>query len=267
MSTVPANTPVPKYQINFTEDVVLEGTFNPLSEEKKEGNECDSLHFGSPIRVVNKDGSDADPHPKPGGTTRVCLWSWKEPKEWSGAHMLQRNSRVKVKGHVSPPLRSHHPRVILLMDMVLLSALPPAVESPPSRWAEGESFVIVRKVDPTTRTLSLDLAFLFYGEEAKRIARLKGRTLPDGRSWYVVNTSNQLRTIVMPDKARPLALDGSGWRTVKLEDLAKDAADHADADPNAADRKERPPCYFVRVKGDALFPGTDESGLRRVVLD
>ena len=246
-------------------EITLEGVYFP--PEEGDGNVCpEPLRLDVPIRVVNdRTGANADPSARGGVTTRVCLHSWKEPAFWQGASMLQRNSHVKVRGEVSGPFARLHPSAIIVMDVVLVGASPPTTPAPAGSLPEGASLVYARKVDVATRTFAFDLAYLYYGEDAQRIATSRGQTLPANQLWFVVNDSTQLRTITLDPKLSPMELsheNGGGWRQLDLENVASEAEESLTPRDGGAESSGP---FFVHVKkGKVVEDKYGFAGLRRV---
>jgi len=79
--------------------------------------------------------------------------------------------------------------------------------------------------------VQLDVAFLYYGDAAQKLAHDRGDTLPPGQIWYLVNESLQLRPWNLPALAPGVEWPhhlvaspggGSGWRTVDEKDFVSD---------------------------------------------
>jgi hypothetical protein len=255
-SFAPAPVRPPSPPTHKLDDVVtLEGVFNPPEEEgrdEKDDTACaDAIRLASPLRVLKEDGREAEA----GGTKRVCVWHWEGQSasdKKPAPHMLQKNSRVIVRGKLTPRIRSHHPNAILLFDTVVVSAGPPSTQAPPDVLPEGQSFAYVRKVDVAMRTMTLDLAYVFYGDEAKRAAAARGGTYDPAKDWFVVNDSAQLRTIRLPAAVYPKQLkteNGGGWVTLDLSELERDSK----VQPGRA--------FFVTIK-EGVVTAIDEVNLR-----
>lgn len=225
----------------YGDKVVLDGIFNPLEEDARGEQDptlCgDPLMLAKPITVANDKGEAEYTALK-----RVCVWDWlghgphaKEPHPL----MLQRNAHVTIRGELEPPMRPQHPKTVLVFSADVVGASPPDA-SGDALAPDGQSFAWVRKVDPDTRTLTLDVASLYYGEDAKRVAAAKGAKLPADQRWFVVNDSPKTQTIALPKNVYPVRLryeNGGGWRSVPLADLAKEAASGADV-----------PAVFITLK-------------------
>lgn len=214
--------------------VVLEGIyFAPEEARRAEGDEeacTDPVTLERPVRVLDKagkplkDGRGTGAHPTIGEAKRVCLWSFKG-YEQGRKTMLPRGSRVVLRGKLSGPMTRQQPRAILVSDVEILSAVPASTTAPPNAFPDGDSVVFVRKVDAATRTLGLDLAYLYYGDAAEKLATERGEKLPSGQRWYIANDSPQLRSLVLqapgPTSVGPKRLEG-GWRSVSLDELSRE---------------------------------------------
>jgi len=271
-------TKVPTYKTDFTE-VTLEGTYFPPEEEKTNPDDggCEALRLDGPIRVVNdKTGANADPRAKGGVTTRVCLHHFKEPEHWGSTPFLQRNSHVKVKGTVSGPFARFHPSAIIMMDVVLLGASPPATPIPPEKFPDGATVGYVRRADEEKHEVALDVVFLYYGEDAERMAAARKKKLPPGQFWFIVNDSNQLRTATLAKGVRPQKLryeNGGGWTSIDMNELQGDADRWARGPLPAASGSPPPPNVFrdeeapfmVHVKNGIITEDKyGYAGLRRI---
>jgi hypothetical protein len=206
-------------------------TFTGTFEHAKVGTEgeCDAVRLPSPARVVGKTGVEAQ-----GRQVRdFCLWTWTNSMH---PPALQLGSRIIVRGDVTPRIRSHHPNAIFLYETVVVSASPPAIETPAGRLPDGVSFGYVRDVDVTARTVAFDLAYLYFGDAAHRAARAHGKKMNETggsptQDYFIVNDTPEVRTVHLAaakdfelSRLEPSEGGGGGWRTFPLEELRERTA-------------------------------------------
>jgi hypothetical protein len=211
------------------EVVVLEGTWSVDGQPRPDGETCmDEITLDRPLVVLDKhddvlrDGRGQGAHPIIGDARRVCTWVWNGASP-NDAPLIPSGSHVVVRGTPWPPMIGLHPRAVLLFDTDLLSATPPPAPVPPGVVGNGDHVFFVRSVDERTRTLGLDLAFLFYGEAARAFALQHGEPAP-ASGHAIADERGELRLLVLPppddDFHGPARLEpGSGWRTIPLADL------------------------------------------------
>jgi hypothetical protein len=227
-----------KPQVRLGDTVTLTGTFDNVKVGTD--GECDAVRLPSPIRVLGKAGVEAE-----GRQVReLCLWTWVDSMH---PPALQPGSRIIVRGSVTPRIRSHHPNAIFLYETVVVSASPPAIETPAGSLPDGVSFGYVRDVDVTARTVAFDVAYLYFGDAAHRAARAHGTKMDETganptQDYFIVNDSPEVRTVhIAPAKdfelrrLEPSQGGGGGWRIYALEELRQRSASE--------------PPYFVTLKG------------------
>jgi hypothetical protein len=223
--------------------LVIEGILGaPEERHAPDASACFApVKLDAPLEVVDEhgvvltDGRGNGPHPTIGNAKRICLWSWKDWHSNDG-WMIPWGSHIVARGNLWPPMIGRHPRALLMFDTELLSATPPRETVPAGKMPDGDTVAYIRKHEPASgddrgQVLQLDVAFLYYGDAAQKLAQERGDTLPPGRIWYLVDQSPQLRPWTLPplgpgvEWPRRLVASpggGFGWRTIDEKDLVSD---------------------------------------------
>ncbi len=218
-------------RLQTDKEAVIEGTWTVSQDNEAEG--CSpEIVLDHPTPVFDEkgkpltDGRGLGRHPKMTPASHLCPWTWKDGT--NAMPMLPSGSRVVVRATPTPPIRDHHPNMVLLFDLQLLSASPP-VAAVPAELPDGQYVVFVREAEP--HVVRADLAFLYYGEAAQKLAEERHAKTSGHPPHYLADDRHELRTIPLRRGETaggmtfsPLRLEPRGWVSMSLAECIESEA-------------------------------------------